>query len=228
MSIEGGEAATSRREPAFNAPLAVTLLIALLTAAHVVRLLLGASTAPMGLTREDLAAGRVAGLITHIFVHGGWTHLLMNAAFALAFGAPVARYFGPGVRGAAIFFGYFLICGVLGALGFAAFDLLVAKLSGGPPEEWMLVGASGAASGLMGGAVRLIQGRGRLGSYLGSTVVGMSLAWIAINVVFGLTGLTPGAGGVPVAWQDHIFGYFAGLVLIGPFGRLARDHAIAP
>jgi membrane associated rhomboid family serine protease len=92
------------------------------------------------------------------------------------------------------------------------------------------VGASGAASGLMGAAVRLIEGKGRLGPPFGRTVVGMSLSWIAVNLVLGVSGLTPGAGGAPVAWEAHIFGYFCGLFVIGPFGQLAglkRDHAIA-
>lgn len=228
MTVGSGEGAPRLREPAFNAPRCVTMLIVALTVAHALRLLLGAPPEALALTRSDLAAGRLAGLLTHIFVHASWAHLLMNCAFALAFGAPVARYFGKGARGAAIFFGYFLVCGVLGALGMAALDEALTRLAGAPPDPWAAVGASGAASGLMGGAVRLMQGRGRPGAYSGTLVVGMSVAWIAMNLIFGLTGLTPFTGGAQVAWQDHIFGYFAGLVLIGPFGRLARDHAIAP
>jgi membrane associated rhomboid family serine protease len=58
----------------------------------------------------------------------------------------------------------------------------------------------------------------------GRTVVGMTIGWILVNAVLGLTGLTPGTAGAPVAWEAHIFGYLAGLLTIGLFGRLAGDH----
>ncbi len=77
----------------------------------------------------------------------------------------------------------------------------------------------------MGAAARLIEGRGRLGPLGGRTVVGMSLAWILVNVVLGVTGLTPGTAGAPVAWEAHIIGFFAGLLLISAFSRLAGVHA---
>ncbi len=52
-------------------------------------------------------------------------------------------------------------------------------------------------------------------------------AWIAVNVVFGLAGIAPGMGVVRIAWEAHIFGYFAGLLLIGPAARLfARPDAL--
>ena len=58
--------------------------------------------------------------------------------------------------------------------------------------------------------------------------MGFAVAWILLNAILGLSGLTPGAAGAPVAWEAHIFGFFAGLVLIGPFARLAGlDPAIA-
>jgi len=217
------------REPVFNLPWPVSALIASLVAAHVARLWLGVPADRFALISSDLAAGRWTGLITHQFVHGGWTHLLMNSAFILAFGAPVARFLGASPRAGLAFFGFFLVCGVVAAAAFAGLsDLLAAHRPG--VAQWALVGASGSASGLMAAAARLIQGRGRLGSIAGPVVVGMTTAWIAINVVLGLSGLTPGAGGAPVAWQAHILGYLCGLVVIGPFGWLAggrRDHVIA-
>jgi membrane associated rhomboid family serine protease len=56
---------------------------------------------------------------------------------------------------------------------------------------------------------------------LGRTVLGMAAAWTLVNVVLGVSGLTPGAEGMPVAWQAHLAGYAAGVLLIGPFARLA-------
>ena len=135
----------------------------------------------------------------------------------------MARYLGTGVRGAAAFFAFFIVCGVLAGAGYSGFAAGLAAINLGPPD-WALVGASGAASGLMGAAARLIEGRGRLGSLTGRTVMGMTLAWIVLNVAFGATGLTPGTEGAPVAWGAHILGYFAGLFLIPLFAFAAGAH----
>ena len=220
MSPPIDEVARPAREPAFNAPWTVMALIGVLIAAHAARVLAGVGVERFALTGEDLRAGRWTALISYLFVHAGWAHVAMNAAFTLAVGAPVARYLGTGGRGAAAFFAFFLFCGAVAALAYAG--LLGAEaLSGGAARPWALVGASGAASGLLGAAARLIEGRGRLGPIGGRTVVGMTLAWIAVNAVLGLSGLTPGAAGLPVAWEAHVFGYAAGLIAIGPVARLA-------
>ena len=221
--------ANVEREPAFNVPWPVAALAASLIVAHGARMLLGVPADVFALTQADLLAGAVLPLFTYIFVHGGWAHLLLNTVFCLAFGAPVARWLGTGARGAAVFFLFFVIVGVIAALGYAGV-LDAETLFGRRAQEWGLVGASGAASGLMGAAARLIEGRGRLGPIGGRRVVGMGAAWVLANAVLGLAGLTPGTGGAPVAWEAHIVGFFAGVVLIGITGRMAGrrpDHWIA-
>ena len=217
MSAPIDNGARPAREPAFNAPWPVLALVAILIATHAARVLAGVGVERFALTTGDLRAGLWTPLITYLFVHASWVHVLINAAFTLAFGAPVARYLGGHARGAVTFFAFFVLCGVIAALAYAG--LLGAV--GGADRPWALVGASGAASGLFGAAARLIEGRGRLGSIGGRTVVGMTLAWVAVNALLGLSGLTPGAAGLPVAWEAHIFGYFAGLILIGPVARAA-------
>ena len=201
-----------RREPVFNAPWPIVALIAALVGAHVVRLLSRTPPDPWALTHEDLADGRWSALLSYQFVHANWMHLVLNSLFSLAFGTPTARFLGASLRGALAFAGFFLTCGVISALGYALLH---------PHEPWALVGASGAASGLMAAAARLIDGQGWLGGLRGRSVIGMTVSWVAINVVFGTLGITPGAAGLPVAWEAHIIGYFAGLLLIGVFGRLA-------
>jgi membrane associated rhomboid family serine protease len=221
-----GSPSPAGRERAFNAPAVVIGLVIVLMAAHAARPLMGASVADLILAKNDLQQGRLLGLVGHIFVHASWPHVLINSVFILAFGAPVARVFGETVWGGIVFLLFFLICGMLAAVGFVAMADAQAWLLGGGGPDWSLVGASGAASGLMGGAIRLMAGRaageGALGSLASRMVVSASLGWIVINLVLGLTGLTPGAGGAPVAWQAHIAGYFAGLLLIGIFGRVAN------
>ena len=224
MPDSGESLGSTRAQPAFNAPWPVIALMVVLVAAHAARMWLGIDADRFALSAADLSAGRWSGLITHLFVHASWAHVLMNSVFILAFGTPVARYLRTGPRGALAFVIFFLVCGVLAGAGFAAVAQVSASLGLGP-ADWAVVGASGAASGLMGAAARLIEGRGRVGPLTGRTVVGMSAAWIVVNLVFGLTGLAPGSEGAPIAWQAHILGYFAGLLLIGWTGRLAGVHA---
>ena len=54
---------------------------------------------------------------------------------------------------------------------------------------------------------------------LSRTVIGFSIVWGVGNYVLAVFGLTPGAFGVPVAWQAHLCGYLAGLLAIGLFVR---------
>jgi membrane associated rhomboid family serine protease len=165
----------------------------------------------------NLVPGRWETVITSIFLHGGWAHALMNGAFALAFSTPLARLFGPKLEGALLFFGFYVLAGVLANLGFAAVH---------PGGHEPVVGASGAVSGLMGAAARLIGGGGRPGPLFSRTVLGMGAAWIAINLLIAVFGgaIMPGAGGAGVAWEAHIAGFLVGVLMIGPFGRLApRD-----
>jgi membrane associated rhomboid family serine protease len=219
-AVDAAEGPRSGERP-INAPSVVVGLIVVMIGLHALRAWSGTSLAPFAATSQDLRQGELAQLVTYQFAHGSWAHVMMNAAFVLAFGAPVARYFGEDARGMAVFLTYFLACGVLAAVGYGELVGVLARLSHGQPANWAIVGASGAASGLMGGAIRLVEGQGRVGRLAGRTVVGASAGWIVINVLLGASGFAPGAGTAAVAWQTHIVGYFAGLLLIGAFGRLA-------
>jgi membrane associated rhomboid family serine protease len=49
-----------------------------------------------------------------------------------------------------------------------------------------------------------------------------SAIWIALNVVLGVAGFGMGLGPQAVAWQAHIGGYLAGLLLAGPAEILSQ------
>lgn len=199
----------------FNAPWPATAVAVALLACFVVQLWLPENFVygRLGFSAAGLAAGERAPLVTALFVHGGWAHVLLNAVGALAFGTPVARFFGRGLAGALAYFAFFLVCGVLASLGYAFVN---------PGERAILVGASGAVSGLMGAASRLIAGHGSLGPMLSSPVIGMGAAWVIVNLLVGVLGIVPGMGDAQVAWEAHLFGYAAGLLLIGPAGWALR------
>jgi len=151
-------------------------------------------------------------MLTTQFLHGGWPHLLMNAVGALAFGAPVARLFGLSLRGVLAFFIFYALCGSLSIWGHGL-------LHAGSAEA--VIGASGAVSGLMGAAGRLIDRRGQLGPIWSRTAIGFSVAWVVVNLIIAFVGFAPGLGEGRVAWEAHLIGFFAGLLLVGPFARLA-------
>jgi len=228
-----------RHEPIFNVPGVVLVVLGLCGFVHVLRWLLPADqdawlTAalafiPMRLSSgvaEQLPGGdpaTITSFFTHLFVHGDTTHLLVNMAWLLAFGSPVARRTQPGR-----FLAFFFLCGIAGALFFVLVNGRVLTL---------VVGASGAISGLMGGAMRFFfanlgpGGRIEADAQLHEAPL-MSLAttvrdrrillamvgWTILNIVlaWGATSLTDGAG---IAWEAHVGGFYVGLLSYGLFDR---------
>lgn len=154
-----------------------------------------------------------ATLLTSMFLHGGWLHLLMNMWSFWIFGNNVEDEIGPG--GFAVFY---LACGVTAGLTQAAVD---------PGSPFPMVGASGAVAGVLG-AYLVRFPRARI-----LTVVPVFLAWVVwipatiwLVLWFLLQVLNSLGGGVGVAWYAHIGGFLAGMVL-GPVFMGARRRAAA-
>lgn len=208
----GPDKPATRGEPLFHAPWPAVAIAAAILVCYGLQTQFVTSDLQLqalAFSSEALAMGQWSGLFTSLFLHGNWLHAGVNAGFALAFGAPMARLFGLDIKGAFGFFAFYLVCGVLANLGFALWP---------HRAEEGLIGASGAVSGLAGGAARMIGSRftGRLAALRDASVVGMSAAWITSNLLIGLFGGAILSGGAPIAWQAHIAGYLSGLVLIGP------------
>lgn len=203
-----------RPEPIFNAPWPAVLAAVSILLSNLA--LGGASDETLyrlALEPVRIWRGDVAGLVTSLFVHGGWIHALMNAAFALAFGAPVARLLGLGARGGSVFVVLYIVCGVLAGLGYAAIH---------PGSTSLVVGASGAVAGLMGGAARLMDRPGQLSSPFAPRALSLAVSWLIINLVMAAFGGFPGLTGA-VAWEAHLFGFAAGALLISLAARLAPN-----
>lgn len=203
------DTAPSRREPIFQSPWTVIGLIGFILACFLVQSWLGldATANAWGFSPAALDHGRWPTLITAIFLHGGWAHVLTNSAFILAFGSPVGQRMGTGAAGAAAFFGFFLVCGIVGNLTFAAFH---------PHAQALVVGASGAGSGLMAAASRLLTQDRRLAPFFSQPVIVMALAFLIANLIIAFVGWAPGAGDAQVAWEAHLGGYASGLLLFAP------------
>ena len=198
------------REPVFNAPLPAILLALSIPCLYALQTRLPDEGLRWAFRPISLfEGGWWPGVLTSMILHGGWTHALINAGFAFAFGPAVARLF-PGLKGGLIFLGYYIVCGLVGTVGYGLVH---------PTSTATLVGASGAVMGLLGGAIRLLGSAGRPRPLTDRRVIGMSAAVLVLNVVTGLIGLAPGVDDAQIAWEAHAFGFLAGLLLIGPMAR---------
>ena len=97
-----------------------------------------------------------------------------------------------------------------------------------------VIGASGAISGLMAAALRMLPGQvpwavpGQvpLAPIWSRPILVFSGVWAVINLIVGLTGLGMGGSEGLIAWQAHLGGFIAGMLLSGPFDSL-RPRAVA-
>lgn len=225
---DGPGPAKPRGQPIFNIPASVSVLLVVLVAVHALESLVLSdsvrgwirfhlSVIPLRFTAPVLEPfwPIIVSPVTHAFLHGGWEHVLFNAFWMVAFGAPLAHRLGT-VRFAAFW--------LVGALGGAAAHILT-----NPESTVPMIGASGAVSALIAAAARFgftTAGAGRMRAYGGKplglvqmafnrTVVSFIAIWLAINLAmaFGFMG-SVGSG---IAWQAHLGGFLAGLILLPAF-----------
>jgi membrane associated rhomboid family serine protease len=242
-------------EPIFNVPGVLVALIAVFVLVHAgrvlmlsphddLRFLLCFAFIPVRYDASALAAiapgellpggvgAEVWSFVTYAFLHADIVHLLVNIVWLLPFGAAVARRFGT-VRFLLMFF-------ATAAAG--ALLHLVTHLG----ELVLMIGASGAVSGFMAAAIRFaFQPGGPLenwrtasdASYLtpaaplsvvlrNPRVLIFIVLWFGSNLLFGIgSTIIPGAPQA-VAWQTHIGGFIAGLLLfpfLDPVGAAQQD-----
>jgi membrane associated rhomboid family serine protease len=208
-------AAPAPREPAINLPWPVIVLLVVLLGCYLAQRAIGdAKVDQLTLSLTALREGRWWTLVSYIFLHASWTHLGLNCLSAVAFAAPVARYFGTGALGALRFFAFYIVCGVASGLGVVALGF----------HPGAVVGASGAISGLIGAAARLMDRRGALSPILTRSVYSLGGSWIGLNLVMAFVGPATNPEGLSVAWEGHIVGLVTGILIIGLFGAAAPPH----
>lgn len=230
------------REPVFLLPGAVTAIVGLLAAIHLastfvlnqagqVELVFWFAFQPLRIIAASQDPSLAIPLLwtpfTHALLHGGWDHLLLNAAWFAIFGTPVARRYGAGPM-LAIFF----VSAAAGAALFAVTTLYAGAY---------LIGASGGVAGLTGAAVRFIfqpvivaqhpetGERVVLGRRLASLSEMMRdprarmfvLIWVILNAAVPILPMLTGTQ-MSIAWQAHLGGFFAGLLMVGLFERRAQ------
>jgi membrane associated rhomboid family serine protease len=110
-----------------------------------------------------------------------------------------------------------------------------------------MIGASASVSGAMAAAIRFAFVRGSFLSFSrgdadaaarvpalplmramrNGRVLGFLGIWFAVNIIFGVGSIAIGADGASVAWQAHIGGFLAGLLLFSLFDPIPRAAAYA-
>lgn len=196
-------------EPAINLPPATLGLIALTLGSHALLEFLAPRSVWLIYDVFGFVPARYTGdfaldwttivsPFTYLFLHGGWMHLLVNLVTLAAFGAGVERRIG-----AATMLSMYFLCGLVAA---AAHFMVY------PGSDDPVIGASGAISGLMAGALLVLRESGHMGR---NPLIYLAGVWIAVFTLPDILSLN--VSGARVAWVAHIGGFVAGLVLFQAF-----------
>ena len=156
-------------------------------------------------------------LLTSMFLHGGWMHILGNMLFLWVFGRNVEDLIGGGR-----FLVFYLLCGLAAAL-----VQVVSNFYSPVPT----IGASGAIAGVMGAyLVKFPRARiiTLLPIFFFFTTVEIPAAllllfWFGMQFLNGLGSLaeTDYSGG-GVAWFAHVGGFVTGMLLVRAFPERRR------
>ena len=237
------------REPILTLPGALTVYVALIAVIHL-RVLLppelenwtidvfGFIPKRYDSTLLDISfpggdGAKVWTFVTYSLLHANLSHIGFNVLWLLPFGSALARRFG-----AVRFFIFMAVTAVAGALA----HLLTHEHALAP-----MIGASASVSGTMAAAVRFAFVQGSFLSFsrgdadAAAKVPALSLSralrnrrvlsflgiWIGVNILFGVGSIAIGADGASVAWQAHIGGFLAGLMLFSLFDPVSRPSTNA-
>jgi membrane associated rhomboid family serine protease len=234
------------RTPAINLPPIVLWLSAGLAAVHAGRqflsgaadewVLLAFAFIPARYSEAGamLPGGEAAWVwspVSYALLHADIVHLLVNVVWMASFGGALARRFGT-LR--------FLVLSIASAVAGAGVHYGLH-----PQEVALVIGASGAVSGMMAASARFafapggpLAGGGAERSYdlpaipllavlRNSRAMSFILIWFAVNLLFGLAGGDLMGVEGPIAWEAHVGGFIAGLLLFGPLDPV-RTHKSDP
>jgi membrane associated rhomboid family serine protease len=155
-------------------------------------------------------------ILTSMFLHGGWLHIIVNMWFLWIFGDNIEDYLGHFT-----YLIFYLLCGTAAAL---------TQIGINPGSTIPTIGASGAIAGVMGAYV-LLYPRAKVLTLV-VLIVLFTFWWIPawvflgywflLQFFFASITLHQASGGV--AFGAHVGGFVTGLVLIKVFPRRTRAY----
>jgi membrane associated rhomboid family serine protease len=202
-------------QPSYSKPVVTVLLIVV----NILVFLFEISLEPFARNEFIAAYGLVPdqfsflNVLTSMFLHGGWMHVLGNMWFLWIFGDNVEDLLGHWK-----FLLFYLLCGVAAALG---------QVLSNPYSTAPMVGASGAIAGVMGAyLIKFPRARVLTLVFILFFITTIEIPapimlayWFVIQLFSGLgsiarTHLTDGG----VAFFAHVGGFIAGMVLVSIMG----------
>ena len=155
-------------------------------------------------------------ILTSMFLHSGWLHIIFNMWFLWIFGDNIEDYLGH-----FIYLIFYLLCGVAAALTQIGLD---------PGSTIPTIGASGAIAGVMGAYV-LLYPRAKVLTLV-VLIVFITFWWIPAWVFLGYwfllqffsASITVHQASGGVAFGAHVGGFLTGLILIKVFPRRTRAY----
>jgi membrane associated rhomboid family serine protease len=147
-------------------------------------------------------------VLTSMFLHGGWMHLIGNMLYLWIFGDNIEE-----AMGRVKYVVFYVACGAIAALSQALPH---------PESEVPMIGASGAISGVLGAYLMLFPHArvltliplGFVSQLVRIPAVWVLLLWFVIQLLSNTFG-----GDSGVAFSAHVGGFIGGVALIGLFKR---------
>ena len=164
------------------------------------------------LATGNISLAAITPLFTHMFLHGGWLHIIGNMLYLWIFGDNVEDRLGSGP-----YLVFYLLCGIVAAIGQGLVQ----------PES--MVGASGAIAGVLGAyLVMFPSARVSTLIFLGIFITIVQLpalivigSFILLQIIDALAELrfTAHQATENIAYFAHLFGFFGGIALLFLFRR---------
>lgn len=154
-----------------------------------------------GMVPQSILSGKyLYTVLTSIFIHASFLHLLGNMWFLWVFGNNLES-----AMGRFRYFIFYILCGVFASIFYAVLAT---------PKTILVVGASGAISGILGGYFILFPGH-KIKSFfifffLSVPAIVFLVIWVLYQVFFPEAGVAAGA---------HLIGFLAGILLVNPLKK---------
>jgi membrane associated rhomboid family serine protease len=206
-------------QPSYSRPFVTILLIAVNIAIFFYQFSLDPFSRNHFIAHYALIPDRfhISNLVTSMFLHGGWMHLLGNMWFLWIFGDNVED-----ALGHFKYLLFYLLCGIAAAMAHMFFNF---------GSRLPVVGASGAIAGVMGAyLVKYPRSRILTLVFIFFFVTTFEVPAVVMLVYWFVIQLFSGVGSIGyshvseggVAWFAHVGGFIAGIVLVKTLGTRER------